>query len=383
MSAILSGVADTRVGRLEGASVLGLHAQAARDALADAGLCKDFIDGLLCAYSLAEPYPMLSSVVAEYLGIEPAFATSIHAGGASACIAIQQAALLVESGVCRHVLIAMGDRRLTGMPSGAAVTALAAFGHPHFEQPHGITIPAAYALVAQRYMHEHGTRLEELAAVAVTTRRHAGRHPNAHLTEPLTLDDVAHSRVIASPLRLLDCCPISDGAGAVVVSSSETREDLRRPGIRLLGAGQRHTHEHVLALPELDRLGCGPAARQAFERAGVSPAEIDVAEIYDSFTITLIVELEAMGFFGRGEAGAAALDGALELDGALPCNTHGGLLSFGHPGAVGGLYHVIEAVRQLRGEAGERQVPGAELAFVHGDGGVLSAHASLVLGRVA
>lgn len=379
--AVLSGVGDTRVGRLPETSVLALHAEAALGAIADAGLEVGDIDGLLCGYSLAEPHPMLSSVFAEYLGIRPRFATALQSGGATAATAVMLAQSLVTVGHLRHVLIVLADRRLTGMPPGGAVAALAGFGHPRYEQPYGLTVPAAYALVARRYMHEYGTSAEELAAVAVTHRRHAARHPGAHMTQPLTLEEAAGSRVIASPLRLYDCCPISDGGGAVVVSAGGAVADSGRPAVAILGAGQKHTHEHILQAPAVHELGCHESAATAFAQAGVGPREIDVCEVYDSFTITLVVELESMGFFERGEAGRAALDGALELDGDLPTNTHGGLLSFGHPGAAGGLYHVIEAVRQLRGEAQQRQVQGATTAFVHGDGGILSAHCSLVLGR--
>jgi acetyl-CoA acetyltransferase len=187
--------------------------------------------------------------------------------------------------------------------------------------------------------------------------------------------------MIAAPLKLLDCCLVSDGAAAVVVSGARHSRD-GQARVAILGGGQGHTHEHISAAPSLIHFGCEASARQAFARAGVMPSDIDVAEIYDSFTITLAVELESMGFFGRGEAGRAAASGELGPGGRLPCNTHGGLLSYGHSGAAGGMFHVVEAVHQLRGAAGPRQVDGAELAFVHGDGGILSAHCSLVLGRV-
>ncbi|MEI9928482.1 MAG: thiolase family protein [Sphingomonas sp.] len=302
-------------------------------------------------------------------------------GGATACIMVMQAAALVASGQCRHVLLVTGDNRLSGMSRDGAVAALAAFGHPQFEQPYGISIPAAYALVAQRYMSEYGVTPDHLGAIAVAQRRHAGRHPNAQMRAPLTLGEVAASRVIATPLRLLDCCLISDGGSALVVSAAAAARDTRHAGVAVLGSGQGHTHEHIFAAPSLTEFGCRQSSAAAFARAGVTPADIDVAEIYDSFTITLLVELESMGFFARGEAGPAIADGALGLNGRLPCNTHGGLLSYGHSGAAGGMFHIVEAVRQLRGQASERQVQDAELAFVHGDGGVLSAHCSLVLGR--
>lgn len=380
--AVITGVADTAVGKLEGSTSLGLQAKAAAAAVADAGLSFGDIDGVLCAYSFTEPHMMLSSVVSEFLGIAPSYSVAVQAGGATACAQIMQAAALVQAGVCRNVLAICGDNRLTGMSRDKTVATLAEFGHAQFEQPYGISIPAAYALVAQRYMHDYGVTLEHLAGVAVAHRKHAMRNPKAQMRQPITLDDVANSRPIATPLRLLDCCLISDGGAAVVVSAHDVARDTRKARIDILGTGQMNTHEHIIASPSLTDFGCKQAAAQAFARAGVTPGDIDVAEIYDSFTITLLAELESIGFFARGEAGPAILSGALDLDGQLPCNTHGGLLSYAHSGAAGGMFHVVEAVRQLRGEAEGRQVRDPKLAFVHGDGGVLSAHCSLVLGKV-
>jgi acetyl-CoA acetyltransferase len=356
-----------------------LHVEAAAGAIADAGISADAVDGLLCAYSFTQPHPMLGSVFAEYYGLQPSFCAAVQAGGCTAAIMVMQAAALVAAGYCRHVLCVTGDNRLSGMSRDSVVAQLAQFGHPELEAPHGITIPAAYALVASRYFAEYGLTAEHLAAVAVTHRAHAARHPNSHMSAPITLEDVSKSKLIATPLRMLDCCLISDGGAALVVSAHAAAADTRRP-VTILGAGQGHTHEHIFAAPSLVEFGCKASSRRAFEQAGVGPSDIDFAEIYDSFTITLIVELESIGFFERGEAGPAAAAGALDLTGRLPCNTHGGLLSHGHPGAPGGMYHFVEAVEQLRGEADRRQVPHAKTAFVHGDGGVLSAHCSIVLG---
>jgi acetyl-CoA acetyltransferase len=380
MNAFITGAFDTAVGELPGSSCMGLHAQAALGAVADAGLPLADIDGVLCAYSFTEPHLMLASVFCEYLGIHPGYCAAIQAGGASACIMVMQAAALVASGQCRHVLVVTGDNRLTGMSRDGAVAALAEVGHPQFERPFGISVPASYALVARRYMHETGTTPEQLAAIAVEHRRHAGRHPKAHKRDPITVEQVLASREIASPLRLLDCCLISDGGAALVVSSREAARDTRGQPVEILGAGQGHTHEHIIAAPSLTDFGCKASSQVAFGRAGVTAADIDVAQIYDSFTITLAVELESIGFFEPGEAGYAAARGDLGLGGRLPCNTHGGLLSYGHSGAAGGMFHAVEAVHQLRGRADARQVPDAKLAFVHGDGGILSAHCSLVLG---
>ncbi|HLU04043.1 MAG TPA: thiolase family protein [Advenella sp.] len=382
MHAFITGAYDTQIGELPQSSCMGLHTQAAFGAIGDAGLEPGDIDGVLCAYSFTEPHLMLGSVFCEYAGIHPKFCSAIQAGGASACIMIMQAAALVASGQCQHVLVVTGDNRLTGMSRDGAVAALSEVGHPQFERPFGISVPASYALVAQRYMHEFGVTSEHLAAIAVEHRRHAGRHPKAHKRDPITIDDVLQSREICSPLHLLDCCLISDGGAALVISSRTAAATSQRRGIEILGAGQGHTHEHIIAAPSLTDFGCKTSSAQAFAAAGVKPADIDVAQIYDSFTITLLVELESIGFFERGQAGPAALGGQLGLNGSLPCNTHGGLLSYGHSGAAGGMFHAVEAVHQLRGQAQQRQVDNARLAFVHGDGGILSAHCSLVFGAV-
>jgi acetyl-CoA acetyltransferase len=378
--ATITGAYSTRVGDLQGATCMSLHTEAGLGALDDAGLAVADVDGLLCAYSFTEPHLMLASVFAEYVGMQPAYASAVSMGGVTACMLVMQAAALVEAGYCRHVLVVTGDNRLSGM-RGNAVQALAEVGNQQYEQPYGMTIPAAYALVAQRYMSEFGVTSEQLAAIAVTHREHAALNPKAHMRKPITVDDVMNSRFIATPLHLLDCCLISDGGAAVVVSAADAAADLGQPRIDVLGTGQGHTHEYIVAAPSLTEYGCKRSAADALGRAGLKPSDIDVVEIYDSFTITLLAELESMGFFERGEAGVAAAAGDLKIGGKLPCNTHGGLLSYGHSGAAGGMFHVVEAVEQLRGAASGRQVEGAELALVHGDGGILSAHCSVVLGR--
>src|SRR5690606_20772795 len=375
--AMITGVYDTDVGALPGSSCMGLHAEAALGALADAGLTKADIDGVLCAYSFTEPHLMLSSVFCEYMNIQPKFNAAIEVGGATACVMVMQAAALVEAGICKHVLVVTGDNRMTGMPKGGAVATLAKVGHGQFEHPYGMSVPAAYALVAQNYMHEYGVTSEHLASISVTAREYASMNSKAHMKKPITIDDVLNSRIIASPLHVLDCCLISDGGAAIVVSAADAAKDRPKKAIEIMGTGQGHTHEHIMAAPSLVDFGCKSAAKMAFERAGITAKDVDVAEIYDSFTITLLVELESIGFFERGEAGPACLAGALKLGGKLPCNTHGGLMSYAHSGAAGGMFHVVEAVRQLRREAENRQVEDCEVAFVHGDGGILSAHCSI------
>lgn len=381
LSAFITGIGDTPVGKLPGSTATSLNTDAALAAMADAGLKPADIDGFLCAYSVTHPHLMMASVLSEELGLQPKVCSAVHAGGASAGILVMQAAALVSSGICRHVLIATGDNRMTGMSRDKTVNALAGVGHPVYEQPFGIIVPAAYALVAQRYMHEYGTSLEDLAHVAVAHRKHASRNPRAQMREPITVDDVMASRPIATPLRLLDCCLISDGGAAVIVSARDTVGDTRQPAVEILGTGQHHTHEHIVCSRSLTEFGCRQSSSQAFGQAGLKPSDVDIACVYDSFTITLVVQLESMGLFEKGETGPAAAAGALDLGGKLPCNTHGGLLSYAHSGASGGMFHILETVRQLRGQAEARQVENARVGLVHNDGGILSAHCSLVLGR--
>jgi acetyl-CoA acetyltransferase len=255
---------------------------------------------------------------------------------------------------------------------------LAAVGHPQFEQIYGGSIPAFYAMVARRYMQEYGTTREQLASVAVNTRAHALLHPNAHMKTPITIDQVLASKPIADPLRILDCCLISDAAGAFVVTSAERARDLRAKPVYLLGIGEKHTHEHIMCAPSLTHFGAAESGRIAYEMAGVGPNDIDVAELYDCFTIVPIIEFEELGFAERGQGGAFFEQGHARIGGKRPVNTHGGMLSHAHAGAAGGLFGIVEAARQLRGGEGARQVSGAELALVHNEGGILSSHCTMI-----
>jgi acetyl-CoA acetyltransferase len=378
--AVIVGVGESDIGRLPHMSGLGLNAQAAKRALDDAGLKPSDIDGLLTAYSFTEPYFMLGSVLAEYLGLQPRFCASLVVGGASPAAMLHHAALAVASGTCNTVLVCAGENRASGMTRDEAVAALTAVGHPYFEAPYGVSIPALYGLVATRYMKEFGVRREQLAAVAVNTRRHASLHPNAHMRTLITIEDVLASKPIASPLNVLDCCLISDAGGAFIVTTPDRGRDLRGKPVYLYGIGERHTHEHLICADSLTRFGAVASGKAAYGMAGVGPGDIDVAELYDCFTIVPIIELEELGLCERGAGGAFFQDGHAAIGGRLPVNTHGGMLSHAHAGAVGGLMSIIEAVRQLRGEASGRQVEGAEVALVHNEGGVLSSHCTAILG---
>lgn len=377
--AVIIGVGESDIGRLPHMTGLGLNAQAARRAIADAGVRPQDIDGLLTAYSFTEPYFMLGSVLAEYLGIRPSYCASIVVGGASPTVMLHHAAQAVSSGAAQVVLVCAGENRATGMTRDDAVSALAAVGHPYFEAPYGIGIPTLYAMVANAYMKKYGTRREEMAAVAVNTRAHALLHPNAQMKTPLSVDDVLASKSISDPLHIYDCCLISDAGGAFVVTTPERAKDFAGTPVHLAGIGEAHTHEHLICAPSLTEFGAEQSSRTAYGMAGLGPSDMDVAMLYDCFSIVPIIEIEELGLVERGGGGAFFAEGRAAVGGELPVNTHGGMLSHAHAGAVGGLMAIIEATRQLRGEAGERQVRGATAAIVHGEGGILSSHCTAIL----
>lgn len=371
----LNGSGVTAYGRLEGRDTLGLMSEAAAQALIDAGLARNDIDGLLCGYSTTLPHLMLATVFAEHFGLRPSYAHAVQLGGATGYAMVMLAHELVEAGVVTNVLVVAGENRLTGQSRDSAVGTLAQVGHPVYEVPLGPTIPGYYGLVASRYMHEYGIVSEDLAELAVQMRRHASRHPGAQFKDPITVADVMASRPIAPPLRILDCCPVSDGGAAFVIGRHRTRDE----GVRIIACAQAHTHQHVSAAPSLTSFGAAACAKLAREKAGVELADVRYGAIYDSFTITLAILLEEIGLAPRGEAGRLAREGHFEIDGSLPLNTHGGLLSYGHCGVAGAMAHLVEAHRQMTGRADGRQVKDVSLTLAHGDGGVLSSHVSLVL----
>ncbi|MGB3045496.1 MAG: thiolase family protein [Xanthobacteraceae bacterium] len=375
------GVGESDIGKVPNMTGLGLNAQAAKRALDDAGLKVSDIDGVLTAYSFTEPYFMLGSVLCEYLGLKPRYNASVIVGGGSPAVMLKHATEAILAGSADTILVCAGENRATGQSRDSAVSALLAVGHPYFEQPYGGSIPGFYAMIAQRHMHVYGTTREHLAHIAVNTRRHALLHPNAHMKTPITLQDVLSAKPIADPLGMLDCCLISDAGGAFIVTSAERAKDLKSKPAYLLGIGEHHTHEHIMCAPSLTEFGAKESGKRAYEMAGVKPSDIDVAQLYDCFSIVPLIELEELGFCEPGEGGAFFADGRASIGGKLPINTHGGMLSHAHAGAAGGLFGIVEGVRQLRGGLGPRQVEGAELALVHNEGGILSSHCTLILGN--
>ncbi len=355
-----------------------IHAESARGALADAGLEIGDVDAFFT--SGVGPIGMLS--LAGHLNLRPDYVDSQAIGGSSFVSHCLHAAAAIAEGLCSVALVTYGstaasERFAIGTGGGFVMDP-----PDNFEAPFGPTIVGSYALVAQRHMHQYGTTSEQLAEIAVTTRRHAALNPAAKYRDPITVEDVLASRMISSPLHLLDCCMISDGGGALVLTSVERARDLRQRPVVILGGAEALRHAEIGTRDLLD-VAAAQSGPLALRRAGLTHADVDLCMVYDSYTITVLATLEALGFCRPGEGGAFCGGGRIGLGGALPVNTDGGGLSSNHPG-MRGIFLVIEATRQLRGECGPRQVKDAEVALVHGTGGMLGQRHSgvtLLLGR--
>jgi acetyl-CoA acetyltransferase len=373
--AAIVGVAESDVGRTPDLTVLSQQALAARAALEEAGLAKDDVDAVFTAgnWSWAP-----SMTLAEYLGIQPAYTDSTNIGGSSFEAHAGHAAAAIEAGLIDVALITYGSTlrtsRSRNAPRPAQLTA-------QFELPYGLPQPVGgYALAAMRHMHQYGTTSEDLAQVAVATREWARLNPRAYYRDPITVEDVLSSPMISEPLHKLDCCLVTDGGGAVVIAAEDRWPDVATRPVVILGHGETHTHATISNMPDLTVTGAARTGPAAMRMAGVTPDDVDVAEIYDSFTITVLLTLESLGFCKPGEGRSLVAGGRTAPGGEFPMNTNGGGLSYTHPGMYG-IFLLIEAARQLRGDfAWPRQVPGAEIALVHGTGGVLSSAATVILG---
>jgi acetyl-CoA acetyltransferase len=371
--AAIVGAAESDLGEVgPGFTPLDLIGQATGRALADAGLNKEDVDGL---FSASAYYSMATVSAGEYLGIRPRYSDATNMGGSSFVSHLLHAAAALEAGLCEVALVAYASTQR----SGGGFRGVSDPPNP-YEAPYGPRYPVSmYALAASRHIHEYGTTREQLAGVAVAAREWAKLNPKAFKRDHLTVEDVLASRMISSPLSLLDCCLVTDGGGALIVTSAERAKDLRKAPVYLLGAGEAHWHRNISQMPDLTVTAAVDSGPRAYERAGVGPEDVDVAMLYDAFTINPILFLEDLGFCEKGEGGAFVEGGRIAPGGELPVNTNGGGLSYNHPGMYG-LLLLIEGVRQLRGECGERQVRGARVALAHGNGGVLSSQVTAVLG---
>ena len=354
--------------------------ECARAALADAGLQLEDVDGFFGATMTMGAMGMVQ--LSEYLNIKPRYLDGTNIGGSSFVSHVAHAGAAIHAGLCDVALIVYGS---TAASDAMAIGTGSAGGRDPsaaFVSPYGMTLVSSYAMVARRHMHQYGTTSEQLADIAVSTRYHASLNPDAKMRQPITREDVLESRVIADPLHLLDCCIISDGGGAVIVTSLERAKDLRQAPITVMGTGEAVAHREIGA-PDLMTIAARQSGEQAFSMAQLSPADIDLCTIYDSFTITVLATLENLGFCKPGEGGPFVENGGIRLGGRLPVNPDGGGLSSNHSG-MRGIFLVIEAVRQLRGGLGQRQVEGAEIALAHGTGGYLGlmhSGATLILKR--
>jgi len=379
---VIAGVGETEQGKIPDKSSFHFLSLASKLAIEDAGIKKSDVDGLVTAFSLVEHTFMHCTTFADYFGMRPRFFSSVAVGGATAVWMAAEAAMAIASGQAEVVLCVRGDNTLSGISSSGMVALIREMCHAEFEFPYGLTTPGGYALAARRYLHDFGATREHLAAVAVTMRKHAALKENAMNKEPLTVEEVMSSRVIADPLTKYDCSIISDGGAAFIVTTEAKAKQLgiKNPLAYLWGMGQGYSHQYLTTLRDLDQIynAINNSGQRAFQTAGIGPKDVDVAFLYDCFTITVLLELEGLGFVPKGEGGPFALEGRMEIGKDLPVNTHGGLLSQAHLGAM---HHVVEATLQLRGAAGPRQVKDAEVALVHGNGGIVSAHSTIVLGK--
>jgi acetyl-CoA acetyltransferase len=379
---VIAGIGLSDYPKAPHLDAMGHHAQAMQRALADSGVAKADIDGYMSA---GLEYDSVLNLV-EYLGIDPRYLDGTMTGGSSFEFHVQHAAAAIRQGLCDTILITYGSDTLSRFgrkvgTSGFARKSRQVTGPLQYEAPYGNTIIGAYAMAARRHMHEFGTTPEQLAEIAVGVREFAGLNPHALYRDPITVDDVLNSPMIADPLHKLDCCVVSDGGGAVIITTAERARDLRQVPVHVLGSAGAGRHWNIGQMQDFTTSAAAQAGPAAFAEAGITPADVDTLQLYDSYTITVLLMLEGLGFCKPGEGGPFVAEGHLRQNGALPMNTDGGGLSSCHPG-MRGLLLLIEATRQLRHQAGAAQVPDCNIAVVCGSGGWLSFMGTVVLGRV-
>ncbi|MBN8968344.1 MAG: thiolase [Rhizobiales bacterium] len=374
-SAAIVGTGMAGIGEAPGRTHLELLAEAAAKALDDAGLKLTDVDGLFTA-NLVNFFPTLT--VGEYLGLKPKIAESTNLGGASFIDYALKAAMAIRAGLCEVALICYGSNSRTG--AGKHTTSAEMPVHEGAYKPRFPV--AAYALAAARHMHQYGTTREDLARVAVAARQWAQLTPFAYRREPTSVEEVLSARMMCDPLTVRDCCLVTDGAGAVIMVSAERARDLKQKPVYFLGGAAAQWHRQISAMPDLTVTAAAESGTRAFAMAGLKPSDVDVVQLYDAFTINVLLFLEDLGFCPKGEGGRFVADGAIAPGGKLPVNTNGGGLSCVHPGMYG-VFTMIEAAEQLRGTAGERQIKNAETALCHGNGGTLSSQVTALFGTEA
>lgn len=374
----LLGSGLTRFGNHHGMNSLDLMSIAAQSALEDAELIRNDIDGLICGYSNTLPHLMLATLFAEHFGLQPKYAHGVQAGGATGFTLTMLAHQLIVSGVAKNILVVAGENRLTGQNKDNSIQILAQVGHPEYEVPLGPIIPAYYGLIANYYMRCFGNTEKDLAQLAVLMRDHAKKHSGAQFQSAITVEDVLESKMISTPLKLLDCCHLADGASAFIIGKEATS----KYPLKISGVAQHHNAQHITSMQNLSQFGADISTKKALSMANRKLKDVEYLAIYDSFTVTLMILLEEIGIAPRGRAGHLAAEGFFSQKGKTPLNLHGGLLSYGHCGVAGSMAHLVETHLQMTGRAGHRQVNLADVALLHGDGGVMSSHVSLVIEKI-
>jgi acetyl-CoA acetyltransferase len=374
------GVGETRFGTIPGVSDAALSIEATKKAIEDAGLTSKDIDGFITQQTYHGAVMWYSTWLGQKMGLTLKYTTDLDMGGATPAAMVQHAVMAINAGLCNTVVCVYSEASRSWRPdAGIGRGMMGARGQGEFEQPFGMLAPMhGYSLACRRHMYEYGTTSRQLGAIAVACRKHASMNDNAQQRKLITLEDYLNSPFYCEPFRLLDICQVTDGGAAVVVTSAERARNLKRTPVYISGMGNRHPGLNIGWAPSLTVTGAKESGQMAYDMAGLTPQDIDVAEIYDCFTYTLLVTLEDYGFCKKGEGGPFVENGRIEIDGQLPVNTHGGLLSQGH---IDGMNHITEAVKQLRGECGPRQVAGARTVIVSGNGGIFSNHTTLILTR--
>lgn len=368
------GLGYTAQGKVPDRSAMSLYTEASKNALVDAGLNVRDIDGIIIQPCPTDPRVTAFSLAQE-LGLSLRFGADQQLHGASSCAIIQHAAMAVDAGLCDYCLCSFADTSRSASPATGniyqrAMGTDAAYGM--------FGVAASYAMIARRYMHEYGITSRQFGAVAVTFRQHASLNPIAEMREPITIENHQASRWVVEPLHLLDCCLVSDGGRALIVTSAEKARNLKQPPVYITGIGQGHPFTDPLQRPTVTITGAVESGKTAFATAGITPGDVDVCAIYDAFSFAVPMQLEGLGFCGKGEGGTFVEEGRIALGSELPTNTSGGLLSEVY---IQGWVGTHEIVRQLRGDCDPRQVPDAEIGLVTSSGGVLSTHATLILRR--
>lgn len=367
------GVGESRHGEVPGVTADELMAEASLAALQDAGLTVRDVDGL---FSTSAYYFMPTVTLGEQLGVRPRYTDATSVGGSSFVSYIGHAEAALRAGLCDVALIAYGSTqrsdggRLRSMSENLPLESATGYRYP----------VSGYALAAARHMHQYGTTSEQLADVAVAARQWAQRTPRAFRRDELTRDDVLASPMISSPLRRLDCCLVTDGGAAFVMTRDDVAAGTRNRPVEVAGFAEAHEHRHISEMPDLTSTTARVTGPEALRKSGLSVADVDVVSLYDAFTINVLLFLEDLGFCSKGDGGPFVESGGIAPGGDLPVNPNGGGLSYTHPGMLGA-FLVVEAVHQLRGDAGDRQITDAEVALVHGSGGVLSSQATAILTR--